>query len=116
MAEWENERLREQLAVKQVKVLAQQANKSRPARPDAGRLKSVVSSVRYVFSRARSWPHCSSMTSRSFGSGATHQFDIFLVGDINPYTFLDLIPAARRSHSFPPDLAGDRRRGGALHP
>src|SRR5881397_2469184 len=29
--------------------------------------------------------------SRPFGIGATHPYEIFLVGDMNPYTFIDLI-------------------------
>ncbi len=28
---------------------------------------------------------------RAFGRGATHAYDIFLVGDNTPYTFMDLI-------------------------
>lgn len=37
--------------------------------------------------------------SRAFGIGATHPYDIFLVGNINPYTFTDLIlPDGGRIH------------------
>ena len=37
--------------------------------------------------------------SRAFGIGATHQFDIFLVGDTTQYTYLDLIlPHGGRVH------------------
>jgi RHS repeat-associated protein len=37
--------------------------------------------------------------SRAFGVGATHDYDIFLIGDIFPYTYLDLImPDGGRIH------------------
>ncbi|PYN89932.1 MAG: hypothetical protein DMD87_03705 [Candidatus Rokuibacteriota bacterium] len=37
--------------------------------------------------------------SRPFGIGATHPYEIFLVGDMNPYTFIDLIlPDGGRVH------------------
>ncbi len=37
--------------------------------------------------------------SRAFGLGTSHPYDIFLVGDINPYTYLDLVlPEGTRIH------------------
>ncbi|HET9387218.1 MAG TPA: RHS repeat-associated core domain-containing protein, partial [Gemmatimonadales bacterium] len=43
---------------------------------------------------------------RSFGLGATHDFDLFLVGDTWPYTYLDLVlPNGSRVH-FPRTSAG----------
>jgi hypothetical protein len=37
--------------------------------------------------------------SRAFGVGTTHEFDIYLVGDRSPYTFIDLIlPDGGRVH------------------
>jgi RHS repeat-associated protein len=37
--------------------------------------------------------------SRAFGLGSTHPYDIFLVGDVNPYTYVDLIlPDGVRIH------------------
>src|SRR2546427_5031069 len=37
--------------------------------------------------------------SRAFGIGASHSYDMFLVGDTNPYTFMDLIlPNGARIH------------------
>ncbi|HEV8640828.1 MAG TPA: kelch repeat-containing protein [Methylomirabilota bacterium] len=37
--------------------------------------------------------------SRAFGIGASHPYDIFLVGDVNPYTYVDIIlPDGGRVH------------------
>jgi RHS repeat-associated protein len=37
--------------------------------------------------------------SRAFGMGATHAFDVFLVGDTSPYTYVDLVlPDGHRLH------------------
>jgi len=37
--------------------------------------------------------------SRAFGIGSSHSYELFLVGDTNPYTFMDLIlPDGERIH------------------
>jgi hypothetical protein len=37
--------------------------------------------------------------SRAFGIGSSHSYELFLVGDTNPYTFMDLIlPDGGRIH------------------
>ena len=49
--------------------------------------------------------------SRSFGIGATHPYDIFLVGDLNPYTYQELILADGGKGTVQPHLGGHRLPG-----
>jgi RHS repeat-associated protein len=44
--------------------------------------------------------------SRAFGRGATHPYDIFLTGDLNPYTYVDLVLADGRRVHFERTSAG----------
>ena len=45
-------------------------------------------------------------TSRAFGIGATHPYDIYLVGDTNPYTYIDVVLADGGKLHFPRTSSG----------
>ena len=45
--------------------------------------------------------------SRPFGIGATHTFEMFLIGDIRPYTYQDLILPDGRSRRLPAPVRRD---------